>query len=118
MNLCVISGNLGGDPDLKKANNGTEVTTFQIAFKSNKDKTNWIKVVCFGKLAQIAESNLQKGIKVVISGSLDYNEWTNSDGEDKSQFQLIANSIEFFKEGKKGNEVKKKSKDNDDDVPF
>ena len=117
MNQCVLSGNLGGDPDFKQAKSGTDVATFQIAFKSNKDKTNWIKVVCFNKLAEIANNNLNKGTKAVISGTLDYNEYTTSEGEDKSQFQLIASSIEFFKVSKKGNESKQ-GIDNDENLPF
>jgi len=117
MNLCVISGNLGDDPDVREAKNGSNVATFQFAFKSNKNKANWIKVVCFNKIAQIAENNLSKGCKVVVSGLLDYNEYTTPEGDDKSQFQLIANSIEFFKAGKKSDNGKK-DEDNDENIPF
>ena len=121
MNLCILTGNLGGDPDCHHAKNKVFVANFQLAFKSGKDKTNWIKVVCFNKVAHVVEDYLQKGSKVAVVGTLDYNEYTNSDGEDKSQFQLIANSVEFLNTSKKDgkdNEEKQDNDDNDDGIPF
>ncbi|MGA2404073.1 MAG: single-stranded DNA-binding protein, partial [Syntrophobacteraceae bacterium] len=47
MNQCILTGNLGADPELKYSQNGDPIATFNLAFRLSKDKTGWVKVVCF-----------------------------------------------------------------------
>ena len=115
LNQCVLTGNLGADPEVFYNPEGNPVTSFNIAFHSSKKKTGWIKVVCFQKLAEVASQYLHKGARIGIIGTLDQNKWETNEGVQKSSFQLIANSLEFIKtEGRGFN----KENQNAEEVPF
>ena len=101
MNQCFISGHLGNDPAVFYSSEGVPVTTFSLAFRAGKDKTGWVKVVCFNGLADVAGKYLHKGAKVVVAASLDQKEWEN-EGQKRSNLQLLAQSIEFIKTDGRG----------------
>ena len=86
-----------------------QIGTFNLAFKSGKDRTGWIKVVSFNKLAELVEKYLQKGARVAVVGALDQKKWTTDDGQKRSTFQLLANNIEFIKTDGRGFEEGKLS---------
>ena len=114
INTCILTGNLGADPEVFYSSEGNPVATLNIAFKSGKDKTSWIKVVAFKKLAEIVEKYLHKGARIGIVGTLDQQKWETDEGVQRSSFQLIANSIEFIKTDGRGFE---EGQDNDG-TPF
>ena len=116
MNQVVITGNLGADPETKYSQNGDPIATFNIAFRQGKDKTGWVKVTAFGKTAEVAETYLHKGAKILLSATLDHNKWETDDGQTKSTIQLIANRIEFIKTDGRGFEGGQHN--NGDDIPF
>jgi len=111
MNICVITGNLGADPENHFTAEGSQITTFSLAFRPAKDKTGWIKVTCFNSLAQVAEKYLHKGAKITVSGSLDHDKW-EKDGQTHSMHKLIARNIDFIKTDGRGFDG------DSDDVPF
>ena len=102
LNSIVLTGNLGGDPEVFYGQEGDPVCTFNLAFRASKQKTGWIKLVCFGKLAESAEKHLHKGARVGISGMLDQQKWEDDNGNARTSFQLIANTIEFIKTDGRG----------------
>ena len=105
MNFCILTGNLGADPEsFYTPSEGTHVVTFSLAFKSTfkKDKANWIKVTCFNKNAELAEKYLHKGAKIGVIGLLDMDRWETDSGESRQMMKLIANSIEFIKTDGRG----------------
>ena len=108
MNQCVLSGNLGGDPEIRYSTEGNPIATFNLAFASGKEKTSWIKVVCFNKLAEVVETYLHKGAKIALVAALDQNKWEGTDGVVRTSYQLIANNIEFIKTDGRGFEGKPK----------
>jgi single-strand DNA-binding protein len=112
MNICVITGNLGSDPESFFSEGGTQVVSFPMAFRSTKDKTGWVKVTCFNKTAELAEAHLHKGARVGIIGMLDQDKWETSEGESRTMLKVIANSIEFIKTDGRGFEK------HDDEPPF
>jgi len=83
MNQVFITGNLGEDPETRYSRNGDPITTFNLAFRLSKDKTGWIKVVCFNKTAEVAETYLHKGAKILPSATLDHNKWETDEGANK-----------------------------------
>jgi len=97
LNNSILAGNLGADPEVFYSSEGDPVATFNLAFKSSKKKTGWIKVTCFRQLAEVVEKYLTKGNRVAIIGILDQQKWETNEGAARSSFQLIANSIEFIK---------------------
>ena len=102
MNICIITGHLGADPESKYTQDGMLVVSFSLAFKSSKEKTGWIKTVCFNKTAELAEKYLHKGAKLAVTGMIDQDKWTTDRGENKTVIKLIANSIEFIKTDGRG----------------
>jgi single-strand DNA-binding protein len=113
MNQCVLSGNLGADPEVAYSSEGVPWATFSLAFKSGPKKTNWIKVVCFNRSAEIAQTYLHKGAKVLVTGYLEQNKTDGENSKAKSSFRLIAQAIEFIKTDGRGFENGKT-----DEVPF
>jgi single-strand DNA-binding protein len=114
INSCIQTGNLGADPEIFYTSEGEPVASFNLAFQSSKKKTCWIKVTCFRKLAEVAERYLHKGARIGIVSTLDQQKWETDEGEKRSSFQLIANSIEFIKTDGRGFE---EGQDNDN-PPF
>lgn len=103
MNFVCITGNLGGDPDVFYGQEGDPVSTFNIAFRgSKKNKTGWIKVVCFGHQAESAEKYLHKGAKIGVVGQLDQSKWEDDNGNTRTSYQLIAQSIDYLKTDGRG----------------
>ncbi len=91
VNKAIIIGNLGNDPDVRFMPNGNAVANLSVATdESYKDKntdqmvpkTEWHRVVIFGKLAEIAGQYLRKGSKVYIEGKLETRKWQNKEGQD------------------------------------
>ena len=97
LNTCVLTGNLGADPEVFYSQNGEPIATFNLAFKGSKKKVGWIKVTCFNKTAGIVEQYIKKGDRIGVSGSLDYHQWETDEGSKRSAIQMIANTIEFIK---------------------
>jgi single-strand DNA-binding protein len=123
MNHVILTGNLGEDPKDFYTPDGVSITSFPLAFRSGKDKTSWIKVSCYNKLAELAAKCLHKGARVGVSGVLDQQKWTDDHGNQRSGFRLIANQIEFIKTDGRGfnkdaeNEAQTDT-GHEDDVPF
>jgi single-strand DNA-binding protein len=104
LNLCQFIGRLGKDIDLRYAANGNAVANFSIACSDDyKDKsgakceqTNWISIVMFGKVAELANQYLSKGSKVYISGKQQTRKWTDKDGNTRYSTEVIANEMQFL----------------------
>jgi len=126
MNQVIITGNLGDDPKEFFTPDGVAISTFQMAFRSGKEKTSWVKVNCYNKLAELSTRCLHKGARVGVNGVLDQQKWTDEHGNPKSSYRLIANQIEFIKtDGRgfnkeaapEGHEAEPEAATNDD-IPF
>lgn len=97
INQLILTGNLGNDPEIFFGSEGDPVTSFPLAFKSGKDKTSWIKCVCFNKNAEVAEKYLHSGARIAVVGYLRQSKWKTNEGENRSSFEMIVNSIEFIR---------------------
>ena len=113
MNTVIATGNLGSDPEMFYASSGDPIASFNIAIKSGKDKTSWIKVTAFKKLAEVCGTYLHKGAKIIVNGSLDQEKW-EKDGITRSSIKIIAHTIEFVKTDGRGFQ----NGNQDDDIPF
>jgi len=102
LNSCILTGNLGADPEIFYSSEGDPIATFNLAFRSSKKKTGWIKITCFQKLAEITERHLHKGARIAVVGILDQNKWETDEGVTRTSIQLIANTIEFIKTDGRG----------------
>ena len=66
LNQLILAGNLGGDPEVFYSSEGTPIAAFSMAFRSYGDKTNWIRVSCNNRLAEIVQQFLHKGARVAV----------------------------------------------------
>lgn len=125
MNQCIVTGNLGADPKSFFTPEGVPITTFQLAFRSGKDKSSWIRVNCYNRLAELSSRCLHTGARVGVVGLLDQMKWTDDSGNPRTGYRLIANSIEFIKTDGRGFDQKEgETHDHDTstmdegDIPF
>ena len=114
LNQTVLTGNLGADPEIFYSSEGKPVASFDIAFRSSKKKTGWIRCVTFNKLAEVVEKYLHRGARIGIIGTLDQQKWETDEGVTRSSFKLICDSLEFIKTDGRGFEENQ----DQNDVPF
>jgi single-strand DNA-binding protein len=117
MNIVILSGNLGDDPESRYSSEGMHIAQFSMAFTSSKNKTGWIKVTCFDKIADVAVNHLHKGAKIAVTGALDQEKWTTDNNETRTATKLIARGIDFIKTDGRGFD-NTKDNGNADDIPF
>ncbi len=98
VNKVILIGNLGQDPETRYTPNGTAVVNVSLATdESYKDKntqqmvekTEWHRVVMFGKIAEIAGQYLAKGSKVYIEGKLQTRKWQDQSGQDRYTTEVV-----------------------------
>ncbi len=99
VNKVILVGNLGRDPEVRYAQDGTKIVTFSMATSENwkdkntgerREKTEWHRVVLFNeRLADVAEKYLHKGSKVYIEGALQTRKWTGNDGVEKYSTEVV-----------------------------
>ena len=128
VNHCFVGGNLGKDPEVKYLQSGVTVASFSLAISEKwkgkdgemKEKTQWVTVVCFSKLAEIAANHLSKGDEVLVSGKISVRDWEDRDGNKKRAWEIVAREINFISLKKKVGEQEESRTDAgpDGDVPF
>ena len=98
LNKVTLIGNLGKDPEVRFMPNGGAVANITLATSENwkdkqtgekKEKTEWHRIVMFGKLAEIAGEYLKKGAKIYVEGSLQTRKWTNQQGQDQYTTEIV-----------------------------
>ena len=107
VNKVIIIGRLGQDPELRYTTSGQAVARFSIATSESwKDKNNgekqerteWHRIVVWGRLAELCRDYLAKGRQAYIDGRLQTNSWEDSNGVKKYTTEIIANNIQFLGE--------------------
>ena len=104
INKVILVGRLGRDPEGRYLPDGTLTVSLSVATdenRKNKDgerqkKTEWHRVVAFGKLAEICEQYLSKGSLVYIEGSLQTRSWEGKDGNKRSITEIVAKNMQML----------------------
>ena len=120
MNRIVLIGNSQKDVELETSKNGIKFAKFGLAVKRRSgDKVDWFECVCYNKLAEnVASVYVKKGTKVVVSGSMESNEFTKADGsKSKSWFVNVAD-LEVLSSKKDESEKTEWEPVDDGDLPF
>lgn len=100
VNKVILIGHLGQDPEVRYMPNGNAVVNMTLATSENwkdkntgenKEKTEWHRIVLFGKLAEIAGEYLRKGSQVYIEGSLQTRKWQDQNGLERYTTEVIVN---------------------------
>ena len=132
-NIVLLVGNLGGDPELRSTNGGTDVTTFSLGTsrprrdsegKTYKDEsgftakdTVWHRVTCFNGLGRVVAQHTTKGMLVSVKGRIHNSKWTDKDGVDRYGYEIIADDVQFLARSKAQSEATEAS-GQDDDLPL
>ncbi|HKJ88451.1 MAG TPA: single-stranded DNA-binding protein [Gammaproteobacteria bacterium] len=104
VNKAILIGNLGADPEVRYTASGTAVANFRIATSENyttKDgtretRTEWHRIVTFGKLAEICGEYLSKGRQVYIEGRIQTRGWEDREGSKRYTTEVVANQMQML----------------------
>src|SRR5512136_2090145 len=101
VNKAILLGRLGADPEVRYTSSGTAITNFRMATSTmftnkegqKEEKTEWHKVVAFGRLGEICGEYLAKGKQVYIEGRIQTRDWEDKDGNKRWTTEIIANQM-------------------------
>lgn len=104
VNKVILVGNLGNDPEVKYTQGGMAICRISLATTSvrkdrdgnQQERTEWHRVVFFGKLGEIAGEYLRKGSQVYVEGSLRYDKYTGQDGVEKYTTDIVADDMQML----------------------
>jgi single-strand DNA-binding protein len=113
LNKVLIIGNLGNDPDVRQTNTGQAVASLSVATSKSwtdkagarQEKTEWHRIVAWGKLAELAGQYLAKGRKVYVEGELQTRKYQDKDGVEKYATEIVASEIKFLDRSEKSDQV-------------
>ncbi|MBN1254571.1 MAG: single-stranded DNA-binding protein [Deltaproteobacteria bacterium] len=134
VNKVILVGNLGADPEVRYSNTGTAVANFRIATSENwtnkeggkETRTEWHRIVAFGKLAEICAEYLNKGKQVYVEGRLQSRSWEDKEGNKRWTTEVVANNVVMLGQlgdqargtGGEPDEGPPEPSQQDDDIPF
>lgn len=144
VNRVIVLGNLGRDPETRYTTGGDAVTNINLATSEQwkdksgekQEKTEWHRIVLFGRQAEVAGEYLHKGDTIYIEGRLQTRKYTDKDGVEKYATEIVGDRMQFIKtkreEGEGGGQQRAPAKaggqtgksrnsshdDFDDDLPF
>jgi single-strand DNA-binding protein len=104
LNKVMLIGNLGRDPEIRYTTGGSPVANFTMATTDRwtdpsgekKERTEWHRIVVWGKQAEIAGEYLRKGRSVFVEGSLQTREWTDRDGNKRYTTEVRAQRFQML----------------------
>ncbi|MEW5852181.1 MAG: single-stranded DNA-binding protein [Myxococcota bacterium] len=99
-----LIGNLGNDPEVRVTQGGTAVANMRVACTERAkdkdgnwgDRTEWVNLVCFGKMAEQVGQYLQKGRQIYAEGRLQTREWKDKDNNKRTTTEVIASQVLFL----------------------
>ena len=105
INKAIIVGNLGRDPEVRYTANGNAIANITVATTESwkdkqsgerQEKTEWHRVVFFGRLAEIAGEYLKKGAQVYIEGRLQTRKWEDKSGQERYTTEIVASEMQML----------------------
>lgn len=111
VNKVIIVGRLGQDPEIRYTQGGSAVSNFSVATSENwtdkegqkQERTEWHRVVVWGKAAENCAQYLGKGRQVFVEGRLQTRQWEDKDGNKRYTTEVIANTVQFLDKGEMSN---------------
>ena len=105
VNKAILVGHLGADPETRNTPSGAAVANLRLATSEQwtdkqsgekKERTEWHRVVAWGRLAEICAQYMRKGQLVYVEGSIETRKWTDSDGNDRYSTEIRARDIQML----------------------
>ncbi len=122
VNQVILVGHLGRDPELRYTQNGQAVANFSMATTESyakrdgerEDRTEWHRIVAWGRLAEICAEYLSKGRQVYIEGRIQTREWEDREGEKRRTTEIVAREMQML--GRRGETSETTEEPQSDDV--
>lgn len=139
INKVFVLGNLGRDPETRYIPSGDAVTNFSIATTrqwkdkdgERKEETEWHRITCFGRAAEVAGEYLKKGSQCHVEGRLKTRKWADKDGNDRYTTEIICEQLTLLTKKRDGDDDDRRPEkpttkgkgpkglaDMDDDIPY
>jgi single-strand DNA-binding protein len=142
VNKVILVGNLGSDPEVRYTQGGSAVANFNLATNeawtgkdgNKEERTEWHRIVCWNKTAELCAEYLSKGRSVYLEGRLQTREWEDKEGHKRFTTEIVAQTVKFLggrneAGGKETREAPRKAANAggmeaaepipvDDDIPF
>jgi len=104
VNKAILIGNLGRDPELRYTQNGQAVVNFTLATSENwtdksgqrVDRTEWHRIVAWGKTGELCAQYLSKGRTVYVEGRIQTRDWEDKDGNKRQTTEINAQTVQFL----------------------
>lgn len=105
LNKVMLIGNLGADPEIRYTAGGSAIANLRLATAESwrdkesgeqQERTEWHRVVFFGRLAEIAGEYLKKGSQIYVEGRLQTRKWQDKDGSDRYSTEIVANEMQML----------------------
>lgn len=104
VNKVILIGNLGRDPEIRYTPNGQAVANFTLATSESfttregkrEDRTEWHRIVVWGKTAENCAQYLSKGRSVYVEGRLQTREWEDKEGQKRRTTEVVAQTVQFL----------------------
>jgi single-strand DNA-binding protein len=105
VNKAIIVGTLGQDPEVRYTANGGAVANISVATNESwrdkatgeaQERTEWHRIVMFGKLAEIAQQYLKKGSQAYFEGRIQTRKWQDNEGKDRYSTEIVANEMQML----------------------
>lgn len=108
LNKVMLIGNLGADPEMRFVQSGSAVANFNLAVNrkykdregEDREDTEWVRIVAWARLAEIAGQYLQKGSQVFVEGRMQTRKWEDRDGNTRYTTEVVAFNIQFLGGGR------------------
>ena len=103
MNVVVLMGRVGADPETRALSDNRVVTNLRLATSrywnneagERQEETSWHRIVLFGRTAEIARDHVRKGDLIGIEGRLRYRQWEDQDGNRRTATEIVAERLHF-----------------------
>ena len=105
VNKVILVGNLGADPETRYTAGGSAVTNVRLATTDawkdkqsgeQQERTEWHRVVFWGRLAEIAAEYLRKGSQIYVEGRIQTRKWQGQDGQDRWSTEIVGNEMQML----------------------
>ncbi|MDE0032177.1 MAG: single-stranded DNA-binding protein [Deltaproteobacteria bacterium] len=104
VNIAIVSGNLGRDPEVRFTQSGRAVANFSVATNESwigqdgnrQERTEWHNIVVWGKQAESCGQYLAKGRQVLVHGRIQTRKWTDQNGQDRYTTEIVAQRVQFL----------------------
>lgn len=131
VNKAIILGVLGRDPETRFTNQNLQITSLSVATSSFRkgqngervEETEWHRVTCIGRTAEIAQTYLFKGSRVYLEGRLRTRKWENKEGKTQYSTEIVADNLQLIdKKSERADQQQAPAEEpytgNPEDIPF